>query len=247
MNMIITMAGRSQRFKDRAIEIPKWKIEVNDKVLLFWALYPFRCIVKKVVFVANRFDYPTKTINAVCNDLSISNYEIVQLDETPNGQAFSASLGLDLLPKSEPFAIWNIDTMINPKQEFTIPTAGCWLSLTKLPGTSWSFARFVESDIVEIVEKKRISDWASIGLYGFPSPLEFSEGLRSFLDKHNLPSSELFVAPLYEYWLRRGENVIPHFISSEEIIPLGTPQDMLLAHDMGRVTVQSSILRLLRK
>jgi dTDP-glucose pyrophosphorylase len=247
MNMIITMAGRSQRFKDKAIEIPKWQIQINDKVMLFWSMYPFRWIVKRVIFVTNRFDYPTQVINAVCNDLSISNYEIVELDETPNGQAYSASLGLELLPNSEPFAIWNIDTFINPKQNLTIPTEGCWLSLTNLPGTSWSFARFVESEIVEIAEKKRISEWASIGLYGFPSPSEFSNALFWFLNKHKFSSDEVFVAPLYEYWLSRGENVVPHFISSDEVIPLGTPQDMLRAHDTGGVTVQTSILKLLRK
>ena len=240
------MAGRSLRFKNVGIEIPKWQIEIDDKTMLFWALNPFRSVLKRVVFVANRSDSPKKLIHRVCAELSITNYEILELEETPDGQAITASLGLKLLPNSDPFVIWNIDTMLVPKSRLNLPNQGCWLTLTNLPGNSWSFAKVNGVEVVEVAEKVRISDWASIGLYGFPNPEEYILALQNQHKDTKSLTNEAYVAPLYGYFLSRGFTITPHFVKTNEIVPLGTPQDLLFAHSNGIVKVQSSVLKILQ-
>lgn len=238
MNILITMAGKCERFTRVGFTFPKWKILINQRPMLYWALRPFRKLNGKFVFVCLASHSATQEIQDICRELKILNFNILEIDEAQNGQAATALIGTRHLPPNSPFMIWNIDTMLTGDFELGLPTSGFWLTLTQLPGDCWSFARLEKSLVVKVEEKKRISDFTSIGLYGFPHTNSLRESFFNFRENQS-SSVEGFVAPLYNYWIEKGERVLPHFLHPNRVIPVGTPEQLLEAWRRGQIEIDA--------
>ena len=168
------MAGKSQRIKKMGLEVPKWNLKVDERSLLYWSINFVHKFAGKVVFVCLKEENADIEIREICKELNIGDFDIKELISSPSGQALSALIGAECLPENEPFAIWNVDTIVRDFEDFSIPNAGNWLTVCELPGDNWSFAEIQNNKIIRVTEKQRISNWTSIGLYGFESPLVFT-------------------------------------------------------------------------
>jgi NDP-sugar pyrophosphorylase family protein len=243
MNLVITMAGRSERFRQAGFNIPKWRISVNDKLMLYYALKPFLQFNGLVVFVSLKSEEAKSEIETICSDLQISHYLIREVEEILMGQAASVEAAIDLLPQGQPFAVWNIDTIFLGQFEKVMPKGGFWLTLTNLEGDMWSFAKISNFRVVEVAEKIPISRDSSIGLYGFPNPESFLEAYKVVYSEKYV---ERYVAPLYNYWIKHGYVVLPNFVHPQQIIPIGTPQQLFKAWQVGLITLDNKSLDLLK-
>jgi hypothetical protein len=103
-----------------------------------------------------------------------------------------------------------------------IPRSGNWLTLAKLDGNSWSFARIEKMQVTKTAEKIRISEWASVGLYGFQPAEVFIEALDEFM-LSNTGKIEAYIAPLYNFI---KFEVYPHYIDMTEFNCAGTPSEL---------------------
>jgi dTDP-glucose pyrophosphorylase len=85
----------------------------------------------------------------------------------------------------------------------------------------YSYVRMFEETVVEIVEKKQISPYASSGLYGFESGTKYLE----YYDKLQ-STDELYISNVIQNMIADGKSVFTNGLSNkQETIVLGSPQE----------------------
>ena len=84
--------------------------------------------------------------------------------------------------------------------------------------------------MVETAEKKRISPWATTGLYGFARGGDFLRHADAMVAEQDKSQGEYYVAPLYNRILAEGGEIRVDVAS--EVWVMGTPEDLahFLAH-----------------
>ena len=74
-----------------------------------------------------------------------------------------------------------------------------------------------------VTEKDRISDLCCTGAYFFPTIQEFLELFAEYATGNRL--QELYVAPIFNIYIERGQEVRFNTIKSSEIHLAGTPKE----------------------
>ena len=94
MNLVITMAGNGQRFRDAGYNVPKYEIEVHGKTLFEWSMRSFeRMNFSKYIFIVKKSDNAHDFIVKELNKIGIkNNISIIELDKPTLGQAQTAMM-----------------------------------------------------------------------------------------------------------------------------------------------------------
>lgn len=218
---MVPLAGKSSRFSNLT-STPKWALKIGETSVLELALESLsksRISPERYVFVV-RTEHKYLLQDAIGKS-NLSSTEFVFVQETPNGQARSVEIGLRKATVEGPFLVWNGDTHLKKGWDRELDVQNRWLLLSKLLGDHWSFASTTENQVTKTSEKVRISDFASLGLYGFAAPEEYLDALEEHQGE-----GEQYVAPLYNFLIGRGLQVEAHVIESSFVVPLGTPGEM---------------------
>ena len=231
-SIIITMAGFGTRFRDAGYDCPKYMIEARGRSLFDWSVGSLADYARSgspFVFIVRRADAAKGFIEARSEALGITSSSIIELDAPTDGQATTARLALDSVASDAPFAIFNIDTAIDPSfLASDRPYGDGFIPCFDGPGTGWSFVRIDETGrAVEIREKKRISNHATIGFYWFRSAALYAEVYdRYYRDGERLEMNERYVAPLYNQMVEDGLDVRIDSLPVEAVRPIGTPAEL---------------------
>ncbi len=228
----ITMAGSGLRFKKAGYQIPKYQITVHGKTLFEWALESltaFRRQEDVYLFLARREDNAVGFIREKCLAMGISQIRVIELDETTDGQATTAMLGAQAWEKESPLLIYNIDTYVEagemrPEQMCKDGFIPCFCG----EGDHWSFVRLdKDGRAVEVREKVRISDYCTLGAYYFKT-CGLYEALYHEYYRNNahLEKGEKYIAPLYNFMIKKGKEVGISVVDREKIHVLGTPEEL---------------------
>jgi dTDP-glucose pyrophosphorylase len=155
--------------------------------------------------------------------------EIVSLEEVTAGQVCTVLKAESLLDNDNPLLIYNADTYCRTSLPNRLPllpadVAGL-LGVFHAAGDKWSFARADDSGrVVETAEKRRISDWASTGLYWFRRGEDFIRHAHAMIASDERTNGEFYVAPLYNRLIAAGARI--EIDPAEEVWALGTPEDL---------------------
>lgn len=232
MNIIITMAGLSERFKIAGYEYPKYKIPITDYTmfeLAVMSLSGFNELTPLYIFIVQKKDDSCGFIAEKCKKLNIKNFIIKELDFITDGQATTATLVKDLCCCNDSTIIYNIDTFFDPKQLSVCDIKGDgFIPCCKMDGSHWSFVETDEFNrAVCITEKERISDNCSIGLYYFSSYSLFIEAYNEFyFGNRNNRYKEKYIAPIYNFLIEKQKEVYISNISAENVFIFGTPEEL---------------------
>lgn len=227
------MAGLGKRFSDAGFKELKYKIEVHGHSLFFWAITSLQNFIHSkntFIFVAKKKNGVLDFIKNECSSIGISQYEIIELSSSTDGQATSALHASNKIDDfNEPVIIYNIDTYVEPQYLRTEDIHGWgWLPCFPGKGNHWSFARIGPYGIVDLVrEKKRISPHATIGLYYFRSFNLYKEMYDEYYsDPTNIEPKERYIAPLYNQLIANGLTVYITQIPFKAVHVLGTPREL---------------------
>jgi len=233
MNIVMPMAGRGHRFVEVGVDVPKPLIDVRGRPMYAWATdgLPLK-EAHRLIFVCLREHLASRALEAdIRSRYGAYRPEIVALDEVTQGQACTVLTAKKWIDNDEPLLIFNADTycpttIASAIRRYGPETAGI-LDVFAAPGEKWSFARMDEQDrVLETAEKRRISDWASTGLYWFRRGADFVRHAETMVNSNDRSGNEFYVAPLYNRLIAEGQQVRGNRVS--EVWVLGTPQD--LAH-----------------
>lgn len=223
------MAGLGSRFTNIGFTVPKHEIFANGKTLFEWSMLSLTDFFgEKFVFIARKGGYNSKFIDSACARLGIERYSILELDYLTDGQAATALLADSEFTKDEPVIIYNIDTYVcEDSIKRTEVTGDGFIPVFRAEGDKWSFIKVDEDgQIIDVVEKKRISDLATIGFYYFKSWQMYCDYYNKYADAIKSEYREVYIAPLYHYMLKDGLSLGYSIIESDSVHVLGTPEDV---------------------
>ncbi len=234
VNIVITMAGKGSRFYEAGYTRPKYEIMAHGRSLFDWSMLSLKNFLSseaRVIFVCLKDNHSSEYILQRCQALSLKDIYIHELNEVSDGQASSAYLSRRYWNPSAPLLIYNIDTYVNPNiLSFNCIRAGSdgWVPCIQAPGEHWSFVK-IDGDgwAIDLAEKQRISDFASIGLYWFLRADRYVEAYELFFENQaNLTRGERYIAPLYRQFIQNGDRISISELPSKEVHVLGTPGEL---------------------
>lgn len=232
MNIVITMAGLGSRFRKAGYQLPKYMIEAHGKTLFKWSMLSLNNFWKlkpNVVFIVREQDHAEGFIRETCDSLQISNISIMEIASLTKGQAETCILSVDYWIRNEPLFIFNIDTFIEP--DAIIPEqfhGDGFIPCFKGLGDHWSFVKLDDSaKAVEVQEKKRISEYCSVGAYYFKNCEQFiSLYQMKYGDNIVQDEEERYIAPLYNDLIQKGGEVFISDLPCNKVHVLGTPEEL---------------------
>lgn len=234
IDIVITMGGLGTRFRKKGYTVPKYMIKAKGKTLFEWSMISLEGYAKEAeqyIFIAigDEKNDVEKFINWQCEKLKLKNYHIILLDYLTDGQATTAMAAEKYWHAENALLIYNIDTYVEPGEMNSAELKGDgFIPCFQSEGDHWSFVRLDNSGkVVEIQEKKRISNHCSLGAYYFKTCRLYKNLYEEYYGQvKRSVNGEKYVAPLYNYLLAKGGNIYISDIASEKVHVLGTPQEL---------------------
>jgi hypothetical protein len=230
--VVITMAGRGQRFRDAGHDRPKFEIEVHGRTLFQWSLDSLAAWFDhptQLVLVARAADDAGAFTRAQCRAAGFPDPALVELDATTDGQATTALLAEGAIATPDaPVTIYNIDTHVWPRTLDPAHSSGAgWIPCFRADGDHWSFAATApDGRVTEVREKVRISPFATLGLYWFDSFSRYADVYRRHFASGGEEAGERYIAPMYNQVIADGARVTIAEVATEAVVPLGTPAEV---------------------
>lgn len=233
MILILTMAGRYQRFIDAGHKLPKYLLPWGDKTVLSTILFELqkRQRFSEVFLIANHRDEAYMPhVRAIMRSAEIPAEHLVLTHDT-KGQAATALLGVKAVEemskiKSAPIVFHNIDTiLLNRDLGEAAKALGSYdgyIDVFLSQNAAYSYVLVDDQRrVLEIAEKIVVSDLATSGLYGFRSAATY---------RQHYTDDDLFISGVYKRMLERGAAVVTGTTHREsDTVVLGTPAEYMNA------------------
>lgn len=232
MEIVITMGGLGSRFRKAGYDMPKYMIQAHGRTLFEWSMMSlegFAQAAERYIFISmlDKTEDVRRFIDACCEKMGIGNYETILIDYLTDGQASTAMLAKKYWKKEHGLLIYNIDTYVEAGEMncFQIKGDG-FIPCFQAQGNHWSFVKTdSKGRAVEIKEKQRISDHCTLGAYYFKSCGLYEKLYEEYYCKdENKVNGETYVAPLYNYLLKKGGEIYISHVPSEKVHVLGTSE-----------------------
>jgi dTDP-glucose pyrophosphorylase len=228
MNLVICMAGRNTRFHDVGIDVPKYLLPVSGRPLIEIIIENLMASnsFTNVYLVAHERDlFFRGEVQISLQALGVKPENLIYIGET-KGQADTANLSIEMLKLDvkEPIVFHNADTIllgrdVGKSKDILFKGHG-FIDVFVAESPSYSYVDIRENRILEIVEKRVISKWATSGLYGFPSGSVFQSYFKEYLELAKLnESKELYISDVINVMLADKFIFEP---LSEELVPSST-------------------------
>src|ERR1700676_2626439 len=231
MNIVMPMAGRGSRFADIGVTVPKPLISVRGRLMYAWAMDSLPlALARRVIFICLAEHLRERALSDdIRSRYGQFNPEIVALAEVTKGQACTVLKAAEWIDNDQPLLIYNADTFCRTRLAERLsrlpPQVGGLLGVFHAGRNRWSFARAdATGRVLETAEKRRISDWASTGLYYFRRGSDFVRHARAMIAAQERVGQEFYVAPVYNRLIAAGAEV--RIDLAEEVWVLGTPEDL---------------------
>jgi len=205
LNILIPMAGAGSRFTTAGYTFPKPLIEVNGKPMIqlvtenigFEATY---------IYVVRKEHYEKYNLKHLLN-LITPNCKIVQVDELTEGSACTTLLAKKYMDNDDSLIIANSDQFLewNPTDfyyKMVETKADGGIVTFKATHPKWSFVKLDKNEnVIEVAEKKPISDIATVGVYYYKKGSEYVKYAEQMIEKDIRINGEFYVAPIYNEYI----------------------------------------------
>lgn len=229
--IIITMAGLGSRFKQIGIRKPKHEIVARDRTLFEWAMISLKDFFhEEFIFICREENFNEEFIKSICNQIGISKYKFVVLNEMTDGQATTAYKADKFIKDDEGCIIYNIDTYVTPYkilQTDILYEYDGFIPVIRAEGNRWSFVKIDDSGkVVDVAEKRPISNLATIGLYYFKSWKKYKEIYNQDYSEIRQSNKEVYIAPMYKRMINQNLNLGIKILDESDVFILGTPDEI---------------------
>lgn len=234
IDVVITMGGLGSRFRKMGYNVPKYMIEAKGKTLFEWSMISlegYAADVNQYIFIAMKDEVVDveSFIIEQCKKLKLPKCHVILLDYLTDGQATTASLAEKYWNPENALLIYNIDTYVESGEMNSAELKGDgFIPCFQTEGDHWSFVRLDDhGKVVEIKEKKRISNYCTLGAYYFKSCKLYKDLYDEYYSKtQELVNGEKYVAPLYDYLISKGGDIYISDIAPGKVHVLGTPEEL---------------------
>lgn len=227
------MAGRGSRFQDAGYAFPKPLIDVHGKTMIEVVVNNLRPKVPhKFIFIVQKEHYEKYDLYNILKNATQNNFEVVKIDGITEGAACTVLTAAQYINNDDDLIIANSDQFIDIKFDDFIKDArkgkkdGLIMTF-KASHPKWSYAR-VDKDgrVIEVAEKKVISDKATVGVYYYKTGRAFVEAAQNMIAKRIKHNNEYYVCPTFNELILQDKDVRLYEIPVQKMHGLGTPEDL---------------------
>ncbi len=218
--IVITLAGDASRFFAAGFTTVKYKLPFHATTVIE-SILSFIPREEKLLIVLNRKFGDVAYFTELLQSMKFSNYRAVELDNT-RGQFESVIKGLEAAPDfwlgNEFLTIFNGDT-IRRSTDWCFNDCDGYIEVFEAEGTHWSFVDAIGS-VTRVTEKERISAFCSSGLYFFKTIDMVLDNMDTYFASTD---KEIYIAPFYNFLIKKGYHVRSGLLEKETFIFCGTP------------------------
>jgi len=232
LNIVVPIAGRGSRFVAKGYDMPKPLIPIHGVPMIQVVhknLKPacghrfiFLCLQEHIDKYA--IDKQLRSFDPSC--------EIVTVKSVTEGAACTVLLAAEYFNNDDPLMIANGDQLIDININDYLNVNGYqdgFIMTMWADDPKWSYLRLnADNEIVEVVEKKVISNEATVGIYNYTQGRLFFEAAKKMILKDFRVNNEFYVAPAYNELIQNG-SIIGYYNIGKEYAGmhgLGTPEDL---------------------
>jgi dTDP-glucose pyrophosphorylase len=204
--------------------------------MIGWVIGNFQLRPEDVIWIITRKEdgIPSKLEHLLST--IPSQVKFIEIDKLTDGAATTLQFALDLIPDHEVVLSVNSDQFIStdltPFMELVrVGSSEGQILTMKASGNKWSYVeRDPLGEVMRVVEKVQVSDEATVGVYGWKSAKIARETIEDMKADEFKVAGEFYVAPTYNYLLRRGGKIETFNVGlvESDVHGLGTPEDLQL-------------------
>lgn len=229
------MAGHGSRFAVAGYTDPKPLIKFGGRTMIQWIIEnirparPHRFIFICLAEHLERYPQLRQELEKIC-----PGSHIVTVDRVTEGAACTVLLARRFIDNEDALMIANSDQYVDISIEDYLQQ----LDETKADGLimtfwsdhpKWSYCRLgSDGTVTEVVEKKVISNDATVGIYNFARGKDFVQAADTMIARNLRVNDEFYVAPTYNLLIENGAKIVVMSTGSDGkgMHGLGTPEDL---------------------
>lgn len=228
INIVMPMSGAGKRFTEQGYEIPKPLIPVGN-------LPTFQFSSKSLYIEANRiFIVRQDHINdfGIENDITsfYPNAKIIATDTITQGPLCSVLLAREHINNHNPLFIINCDNYIEFNvEDFLSKVKGYNGGIITYPTDElepkYSYVKIDDDNtVINIREKKKISDLMCAGIYYFARGEDFINHADEIIADNDTVNNEYYVSSVYKSMIANSEYILNY--TCDKLLTFGTPEEL---------------------
>lgn len=221
--LIMPMAGEGSRFKQQGYDEYKPMIDVQGKPMFVRALESINVEFDDYIFIVRKEHNIADRVRKY-----YPNATVIEIDSLTEGAACTVLLADPYINNEDAVFVSNCDQLIDwDSKSFIEQMDNDGVILTfDCPerDPKWSFTRLENGYVVEVAEKKPISEYATSGHYYWSHWGTFKASAQRMIANNERTNGEFYLAPVYNETVRAGGRVTVAHIDAMHGV--GTPEDL---------------------
>lgn len=228
MNIVIPMAGAGSRFVTAGYHIPKPFIPIKGRAMVEHVLENVGVPGAKFYLLSRieHLNYVANTSIPSRNDVSF-----VLVNQPTEGAACTVLRAERFIDNDEPLLIANSDQWVRYDREAwgtLISSCDGAIMTFESDHPKWSYARDEDGRVVEVAEKRVISEHATVGVYYFRRGSDWVRGAKQMIAKNIRVNNEFYVCPVFNELVA---DLDVRIFAVDAMYGLGTPEDLQQNYD----------------
>lgn len=233
LNIVIPTSGGGTSFIQAGYTFPKPLIDINGKPMIQLVLENLTPkISHRFILIPKKEHYDKYSLHQIFNNATKGNFIALPLFASTQGAVCSVLNAVDYINNEVELIIANadqiIDVDINKFIHFAKTSKADGVIMTfNSHHPRWSYARVdKKGDVLEVAEKKVISEHATVGIYYFKKGSDFIKAAFSMIEKNIRFNNDFYVCPIFNEMILEGKHIISWEIKQSQMHGLGTPEDL---------------------
>lgn len=232
------MAGKGNRFLEVGYNVPKPLIKVNGKPMVKIVVENIRPKQEhRFIFICLKEHIKKWTLDRKLKELE-PDCKIVVSESITAGAVCSILLAKEFIDNKEPLMIANCDQLIgiDINDYLDAMDSDGFIMTMKADNPKWSYIKYEGDNVLEVVEKKVVSDEATVGIYNYAKGQDFVRGAEAMILKDIRTNNEFYVAPVFNEIIKEKKSVKFYNIGKlwDGMYGLGTPFDLKKYLSLGK-------------
>jgi UDP-N-acetylglucosamine diphosphorylase / glucose-1-phosphate thymidylyltransferase / UDP-N-acetylgalactosamine diphosphorylase / glucosamine-1-phosphate N-acetyltransferase / galactosamine-1-phosphate N-acetyltransferase len=233
LNIVIPMAGLGSRFSNQGYEKPKPFVDVLGKPMIVNVLENLKYDDARYILIARK-EHLEQEAEIVAQIQRQFNAVIIPIEETTEGTACTVLYAREFINNNEPLMIANSDQIVDldimnfiddSKERALDGSILTFIDKSKNP--KWSFAKTDKNGfVIEVKEKKAISNIATVGVYLFRKGKFFIDASLDMIIRNDRVNNEFYTCPCFNYAIKDNKKIGIFNILETAMHGIGTPEDL---------------------
>ena len=232
VRVVVPAAGEGSRFAREGWRKPKPFIDVEGRPMLARVIDNVRPAGAEAIVLARTQHMEAEP--ALTGELRAAGVDFLALDKLTEGTACTVLSARPRFDDDAPMMVANSDQLVDFEvTEFVRDCLDRNLDGSILVfrdaarDPKWSFARLNDEGlVVEVAEKKPISDLATVGIYLFRRGRDFVGAAADMIAANDRVNGEFYTCPVYNYMIASGARIGIYEVPAEAMHGIGTPDDL---------------------